>query len=332
MEWVLFNFSILVLGHSSSKHVETITDTPQQPRGPSNIPSRRSRSPRPPHPKRLQFASLLREPRVSIAQLRQLAWNGIPDEYRATCWQILLGYLPSVAERRASTVKEKRALYWNAVTQFFGENGEAEETVQRSEYETEVYHQVSIDVPRTNPMLPLFQIPTIHRILLRILYVWAIRHPASGYVQGINDLVTPFLCVFLQPHLTLEVGEREGGTDGRPPTHPEDVEYLVTLPPCLSDEVLKEVEADVYWCVTKFIDCIQDCYTTSQPGIQRMLYRLEELVRKIDRPLHLHLQQQRMVRCRRSLFSVVCCRCGGEFDVLGVRAVCVSVDELFVDA
>ena len=24
------------------------------------------------------------------------------------------------------------------------------------------------------------------------------RHPASGYVQGINDLVTPFLMVFLQ--------------------------------------------------------------------------------------------------------------------------------------
>ena len=27
------------------------------------------------------------------------------------------------------------------------------------------------------------------------------RHPASGYVQGINDLVTPFLAVFLSAHL-----------------------------------------------------------------------------------------------------------------------------------
>lgn len=33
--------------------------------------------------------------------------------------------------------------------------------------------------------------------LERILYVWAIRHPASGYVQGINDLATPFFQVFL---------------------------------------------------------------------------------------------------------------------------------------
>jgi hypothetical protein len=35
----------------------------------------------------------------------------------------------------------------------------------------------------------------------RILYIWAIRHPGSGYVQGMNDLVTPFFAVFLQAHI-----------------------------------------------------------------------------------------------------------------------------------
>ena len=30
------------------------------------------------------------------------------------------------------------------------------------------------------------------------------RHPASGYVQGINDLVTPFLMVFLQVHIIFQ--------------------------------------------------------------------------------------------------------------------------------
>lgn len=29
----------------------------------------------------------------------------------------------------------------------------------------------------------------------------AIRHPASGYVQGINDLATPFIVVFLSEYL-----------------------------------------------------------------------------------------------------------------------------------
>lgn len=43
--------------------------------------------------------------------------------------------------------------------------------------------------------------PEIKQSLERILYVWAIRHPASGYVQGINDLVTPFFEVFLSAYI-----------------------------------------------------------------------------------------------------------------------------------
>ena len=33
----------------------------------------------------------------------------------------------------------------------------------------------------------------------------AIRHPASGYVQGINDLVTPFIIVFLSEYLEGDI-------------------------------------------------------------------------------------------------------------------------------
>ena len=36
----------------------------------------------------------------------------------------------------------------------------------------------------------------------RILFIWSIRHPASGYVQGINDLVTPFFVVFLTEYIS----------------------------------------------------------------------------------------------------------------------------------
>ena len=46
----------------------------------------------------------------------------------------------------------------------------------------------------------LSNLPTAQEIFERILYIWAIRHPASGYVQGINDLVTPFFLVFLEEY------------------------------------------------------------------------------------------------------------------------------------
>lgn len=48
-----------------------------------------------------------------------------------------------------------------------------------------------------NPLLPIFQKTIVQNIFQRVLYVWAVRHPASGYVQGINDLLTPFFAVFL---------------------------------------------------------------------------------------------------------------------------------------
>jgi hypothetical protein len=34
-------------------------------------------------------------------------------------------------------------------------------------------------------------------MMIRILFVWSMRHPASAYVQGINDLCAPLLLEFL---------------------------------------------------------------------------------------------------------------------------------------
>lgn len=61
--------------------------------------------------------------------------------------------------------------------------------------------QIHIDIPRMST--PLFQQTTVQEMFERILFIWAIRHPASGYVQGMNDLVTPFYVVFLQEYLPI---------------------------------------------------------------------------------------------------------------------------------
>lgn len=34
----------------------------------------------------------------------------------------------------------------------------------------------------------------------RVLYIWSIRHPASSYVQGMNDLLCPLLLVAMYPY------------------------------------------------------------------------------------------------------------------------------------
>ena len=90
----------------------------------------------------------------------------------------------------------------------------------------------------------------------------AIRHPASGYVQGINDLATPFMVVFLSEYLEGSI-ETWSMAD-------------------LSREKILNVEADSYWCLSKLLDGMQDHYTFAQPGIQRLVFKLKELVRRID--------------------------------------------------
>ncbi|CDJ52156.1 TBC domain-containing protein, putative [Eimeria brunetti] len=71
----------------------------------------------------------------------------------------------------------------------------------------------------------------------RALFLWAVKHPASGYVQGINDLLTPFVAVFLHAALGRD-------PEGLPI---EEVD----------EEVLLQVEADSFWCLAKLLAHIQ---------------------------------------------------------------------------
>lgn len=212
--------------------------------------------------KEVEFKKAIEAPVVDMNELRRLSWNGIPAEHRAKTWQILLGYLPANSARRETTLKRKRAEYLDAMAQHYGIDDNT-----RTNSEQETLRQVLVDVPRTAPDTPLFHNDRIRTALARLLYIWAIRHPASSYVQGINDLATPLIAVFLSGYY--------GGKDVLNGHIMED----------LSDTTLAEVEADVYWCLTNLLAGIQDHYTTDQPGVQRMVMKLEELINRIDKGL-----------------------------------------------
>ena len=58
--------------------------------------------------------------------------------------------------------------------------------------------------------------------------------------QGMNDLSTPFILVFVADRADLSVSEAQAYTASK-----------------LSKEVLDQIEADVYWCFTRLLDNIQ---------------------------------------------------------------------------
>lgn len=167
-----------------------------------------------------------------------------------------MGYLPNNASRREAILIRKRQEYKALVEKHFGPNSK--------KVDESIYHQISIDVPRTCPELELFRRPQVKDCLIRILYCWSIRRPASGYVQGINDLVTPFFLVFY--------GDE---------TREDNLE-----------EYIEGVEADTFWCFSKLLDSIQDNYTASQSGIHRQIGNLKEIVSRIDPLLYRHLEKE----------------------------------------
>lgn len=231
-----------------------------------------------------KFKRILQASSVALSDLRDSSWSGIPEEVRAMSWQLLLGYLPTSSERRVATLERKRKEYLDGVRQAF-ERGTSVSTTSGPRTSTAsharsrgldetLWHQISIDVPRTSPHLQLYSYEATQRSLERILYVWAIRHPASGYVQGINDLVTPFWQVFLGSYITDS--NVESGMD----------------PGQLPKPVLDAVEADSFWCLTKLLDGIQDNYIFAQPGIVRQVGALRDLTTRIDSGLAKHLENE----------------------------------------
>mmetsp|Transcript_33123 Transcript_33123/g.48366 ORF Transcript_33123/g.48366 Transcript_33123/m.48366 type:complete len:448 (+) Transcript_33123:258-1601(+) len=243
--------------------------TSSPPPSPSSTTSSSSQPPQRQTYKETKYQNTITESVVNLRDLRSLSWNGIPPQHRPTAWKILLGYLPANSSRRQHTLDRKRSEYKDAIAQHYDIDDNA-----RTDAEQVTLRQVLVDVPRTAPTIPVFRNERVRRSLARLLYIWAMRHPASSYVQGINDLATPLYLVFLSQYF--------------PNT---DVLQDDTCVQNATDALLQKVEADTYWCLTKLLSGIQDHYTSDQPGVQRMVMRLEELIKRIDKDLALHFEQ-----------------------------------------
>ncbi|CAE6480831.1 unnamed protein product [Rhizoctonia solani] len=211
-----------------------------------------------------QFVECLSKEDINMTELKKLAWSGVPPHLRPMVWPLLLGYIPLPSSARLQTLQRKREEYSKLVNIAFARGREG--------LEQSIWHQIKIDVPRTRPGIKLWMEAGTHQSLERILYVWAVRHPASGYVQGINDLATPFYQIFLSAYIDAD---------------PESYD-----PGCLPPHILNAIEADTFWCLSRLLDGIQDNYIAQQPGIHRSVKRMAELVKRIDGALAAHFASQ----------------------------------------
>ncbi|MBN3275231.1 TB22B protein, partial [Polyodon spathula] len=207
------------------------------------------------------------------------------------------GYLPANVERRESTLQRKRQEYFGFIEQYYESRNE--------EHHQDTYRQIHIDIPRTNPLIPLFQQASVQE-------VWGIRHPLhDSHVRILS--FGPGSCLHRRPQsvttfciLSTVAGSFAPGLVSTSPSsvgdHPSIWFWLLGPLPLeeevenfdvssLPEEVLRNIEADSFWCMSKLLDGIQDNYTFAQPGIQRKVKALEELVSRIDEHVHRYIQQ-----------------------------------------
>ena len=216
---------------------------------------------------------------ISIEELRNICWKGIPSDdplIRAECWKILLGLYPLKKELKVSIIKRKKDEYIDMCNLYSNALSNPDEVM--NEEELKIYRQIQKDNPRTMPESSLFQHEKIQFMLTRVLYIWSLRHPASGYVQGFNDLCIPFFIVYF-----LE-------------KFPEkNVDTILKLSENefkkLSEETLTEIETTIYFSLTKLLDRIQTNYTINQPGITLMIKKMELIIEKVDPKLYDYLKK-----------------------------------------
>lgn len=206
---------------------------------------------------------------LSPSQLRARAWKGVDLATRPDIWRVLLGYAVSQPHQREKVLLRKRAEYKRLTEIYYDDQG-----TQRTLEENAIWRQIHIDIPRTNPDIDLYQDAHVQLFYQRVLYLWAIKHPATGYVQGMNDLLTPFFITFLLDTMG---------------SHYRFEEWDLTL---LADPALTiDIEADCYWCFDKLMANIHDHYTVDQRGLLNLIDRLDMLMQRSDPRFYAFLKE-----------------------------------------
>lgn len=204
-----------------------------------------------------------------------------------------MGYLSPNQEFWETSIERKREeyIYIACSEAHFPNLGYAEDLSESnsisedmSTYEVNSYKQIIIDVKRTFPG-EAFSSKLAKNMLTRILFVWAFKHPASGYVQGINDLAATFINVFFSE----EIDKIKRETEGR---KSEDINithnaYDIKLEDLdlLNEDQIHNIEADTFWCLENFLETLQENYTEHQPGVHKIIARVEQIIMKKDREL-----------------------------------------------
>ncbi|AAZ11845.1 GTPase activating protein, conserved [Trypanosoma equiperdum] len=282
---------------------------------------------------------LSRDP-VPIDELRGLSRSGCPAGFRYEVWCYLTGHLQPSSLNRAAVLTRKRQEYvgymqssygstdWDAAFAAVGdsvgnapggESGSGGSSLwpsfrsgasgfgssslnTPSDSELSILKQIRKDIPRMAAGLAFLSNRRVMLSVERCLYIWALRHPACGYVQGMDDFTIPFISVVLANRVCRTKTVADLYT-----LDPEEVGALLSVEVISDEEWVSTIEADTYWMVSYFLSAIQENYTYDQRGLHSMVEKLEAVVRAVNVKLYNHLRNDLQIDFKQFSFRWMNC-------------------------
>ncbi|ELP93417.1 hypothetical protein EIN_058720 [Entamoeba invadens IP1] len=226
-----------------------------------------------------KYIDALSKPFVDKLQLAKLAKDGVDKIVRGQVWKLLIGYIPCERQKQFETQRSKRQDYISMATRLMATG------LTVNEEKSEI--QIMKDIKRMTREVPLLHNDRIQKLMLRLLLVYSIKHPASGYVQGFDSMASVFLVVYLTDYT---------GTSSS-----------VSQIDSMTVDELSEIEADVYWSFSWMLQAIQNQYTFDQPGIQKQIDDLSTLTKRYNPKLFKHFSDQNLTFFQFSFRWFNCC-------------------------
>lgn len=188
------------------------------------------------------ISKILSEKIIDSNALKKACWGGIPPRYRAKCWRIFLRTANFNNETYQFCLEQKKEKY--------------DQELKKCKIDKRIQHQIEIDVHRIESRDKIINNIDYTGIFVNVLSLYAFQRPAVGYVQGMSDILIPFLYTFVS-----------------------------------EDECTLFLESSVFYCFARFIDNLQDNYIDFQKGIIRSIKKMKGILEIIEPGLIKHMNR-----------------------------------------
>ena len=209
----------------------------------------------------------------NLSELKKKLYSGITQKMRPSIYRRLLNYIPLNNRNQKKILDNKRKNYKNFTLIY----NEEKYYSQNDSKIIEMILLIKKDVQRTLPLNYYFRNKLVQKSMIRILFIYSMRHPSNFYTQGLNDILAIFFFIFSSETFSTTYSELEN-------------DYL-EIKKKITEEKLLDIEADCFYCFSDLMVNLKQNYISEFVGIKENFEYLKKYLKILDKKLFLHFER-----------------------------------------